>query len=93
MRGRIYFIGSGTGDPALMTIKGMELLKSASLVLVPGFFKETYAEYLKGKEWFDPFDFYHADLVAKVDACWTADGTQPSLSLATWLYFRLYSHL
>ena len=69
MRGRIYFIGSGPGDPALMTIKGMELLKSASLVLVPGFFKETYAEYLRGKEWFDPFDYYHADLVARVDGC------------------------
>ena len=69
MRGRIYFIGSGPGDPTLMTIKGMEHLRAASLVLVPGFFKESYAEYLKGKDWFDPFDYYHADLVAKVDAC------------------------
>ncbi len=69
MRGKIYFIGSGPGDPALMTIRGMELLKSASLVLVPGFFNRTYAGHLEGKEWFDPFDYYHADLVARVDRC------------------------
>jgi len=73
-RGRMYFIGSGPGDPALMTIKGMALLKSASLVLVPGFFKDTYAAQLAGKEWFDPFDYHHAELVKKVDACLDSGG-------------------
>ena len=43
MRGRIYFIGSGPGDPSLMTVKGAGLLAQASLVLVPGFFKDSYA--------------------------------------------------
>jgi len=67
-RGSIYFIGAGPGDPGLMTIRGMELLKGASLVLVPGFFKDTYAVQLEGKEWFDPFDYHHRELVAKVDS-------------------------
>lgn len=69
MRGKIYFVGSGPGDPGLMTIRGMEVLKRASLVLVPGFFKDTYAEYLAGKEYLDPFDFHYAELVARVEQC------------------------
>lgn len=69
MRGKIYFVGGGPGDPKLITIRGMELLGRAKVVLAPGFFRETYAEQLAGKESFDPFDYHHAELVAKVDAC------------------------
>jgi precorrin-4/cobalt-precorrin-4 C11-methyltransferase len=68
-RGRIYFVGGGPGDPALMTIRGMELLKKASMVLAPGFFRETYAEHLAGKESFDPFDHHHKELVGRIDGC------------------------
>lgn len=69
MRGKIYFVGSGPGDPGLMTIRGMEVLKRAKLALVPGFFKDTYAAELSGKEVLDPFDYYHNELVARVDRC------------------------
>jgi len=69
LRGRIYFVGGGPGDPGLITVKGLEILKKARMALVPGFFRETYAEYLKDKDSFDPFDHHHRELVAKVDAC------------------------
>ncbi|HLB25900.1 MAG TPA: SAM-dependent methyltransferase [Nitrospirota bacterium] len=64
--GKIYFIGGGPGDPSLITVKGGELLARASLVLAPGFFRETYAPLLAGKECLDPFDFHHAELVEKI---------------------------
>jgi precorrin-4/cobalt-precorrin-4 C11-methyltransferase len=69
LRGRIYFVGAGPGDPSLITIKGMEHLKKAKMALVPGFFKDTFAGYLKDKECIDPFDYHHKELVGKVDAC------------------------
>jgi len=69
MRGTIYFIGAGPGDPSLMTVKGTAILAGASMALVPGFFKDTYAPQLAGKEVFDPFDYHFRDLVAKVDGC------------------------
>jgi precorrin-4/cobalt-precorrin-4 C11-methyltransferase len=69
LRGKVYFVGSGPGDPGLMTVRGMEVLKAAKLALVPGFFKDSYAVELAGKEVIDPFDFYHNELVARVDRC------------------------
>ncbi len=57
-----------------MTIKGMERLKGAKMALVPGHFKDTYAGLLEGKECFDPFDFHHRELVARVDACLDGGG-------------------
>ncbi len=68
MRGRLYFVGGGPGDPSLITVKGLEILKRASLVLAPGIFRETYAEYLKGKEAFDPFDYHHKELVGRIES-------------------------
>jgi len=69
VRGRIYFIGGGPGDPSLITVRGMELLKDASMVLASGIFMETYREHIGEKECFDPFDLYHSELVGRVDAC------------------------
>ena len=69
MRGIIYFIGAGPGDPDLMTVKGRGLLAGAKMALVPGFFKDTYAALLAGKEVFDPFDYHFAELTKKVDSC------------------------
>ena len=68
MRGRLYFVGGGPGDPSLITVKGLEILKRARLVLAPGIFLDTYAEYLKGKESFDPFDFHHKELVGRIES-------------------------
>lgn len=74
VRGKIYFIGGGPGDPALMTVKGMGLLNGARMVLAPGFFRETFAAHLAGKDVFDPFDFYHGEIVAKVESCLVQGG-------------------
>ena len=67
-RGKIYFIGGGPGDPDLVTVRGLGILKGARLVLAPGHFRESFAGLLAGKESFDPFDYHHKELVAKVDA-------------------------
>ena len=67
-KGQIYFVGGGQGDPALMTIRGMEILKSASLVFAPGHYRDSYADVLAGKEFYDPFDFHYKDLVGKIDS-------------------------
>jgi precorrin-4/cobalt-precorrin-4 C11-methyltransferase len=68
-RGRIYFVGGGPGDPGLMTVRGLGILKGATLVLAPGHFRESFSELLSGKESLDPFDYHHRELVAKVDEC------------------------
>lgn len=67
-RGKIYFVGGGPGDPSLITVRGMELLKGAAMVLAPGHFSRTYAAYIGDKDCFDPFDYHHAELVACIDA-------------------------
>ena len=33
MTGKVYLVGAGPGDPGLFTIKGMELLRSADVVM------------------------------------------------------------
>jgi len=69
MRGRLWFVGGGPGDPKLITLRGMDVLKGARLVLAPGHFARTYEEELRGKEVLDPFDFMHLELFAKIESC------------------------
>jgi precorrin-4/cobalt-precorrin-4 C11-methyltransferase len=71
-RGRIHFVGGGPGDPGLIAVKGLELLKASALVLAPGFYKDTYAEYLAGKEYFDPFDFHFTEVTGRIEGCLAA---------------------
>jgi uroporphyrin-III C-methyltransferase len=42
--GIIYFVGSGPGDPALLTIKAMELMRSADLISYDGFVSREILE-------------------------------------------------
>ena len=36
MRGKIYGIGVGPGDPALMTLKAVRLIREADVIAIPG---------------------------------------------------------
>ena len=36
VHGRVYFIGSGPGDPELLTIKGRNIILSADLIIYAG---------------------------------------------------------
>ena len=41
MQGMIYGIGVGPGDPELMTLKAVRLLREADVIAIPGKEKET----------------------------------------------------
>lgn len=64
---RVYFIGAGPGDPALLTLKGATLLAECPAVFAPDPFEETFAELLRGKKVLLPFDFYFDELLEKID--------------------------
>jgi precorrin-4/cobalt-precorrin-4 C11-methyltransferase len=68
IRGKLWFVGGGPGDPELLTIRGIKVLKNASLVFAPGHFKDSYAALLQGKDCCDPFDFHFKELTEKIDS-------------------------
>lgn len=45
MQGMIYGIGVGPGDPELMTLKAVRLLREADVIAIPGKEKETCTAY------------------------------------------------
>ena len=45
MRGKIYGIGVGPGDPELMTLKAVRLIREANVIAIPGKEKETCTAY------------------------------------------------
>ena len=63
----IRFIGAGPGDPDLLTLRGAGALKDCRTVFAPPPFEETFAEHLSGKEVLVPFDFYFAELTARIE--------------------------
>lgn len=64
---RVYFIGAGPGDPALLTLKGAALLAECPAVFAPDPFEETFAELLRGKKVLVPFDLYFDELLEKIE--------------------------
>ena len=45
MQGKIYGIGVGPGDPELMTLKAVRLIREADVIAIPGKEKETCTAY------------------------------------------------
>jgi precorrin-4/cobalt-precorrin-4 C11-methyltransferase len=64
---RVYFIGAGPGDPGLLTLKGAHLLARSRSVFAPTPFEETFAEHLRGKSLYVPFEFSFRELIARIE--------------------------
>lgn len=45
MKGKLYGVGTGPGDPELLTIKALRLIKEADLIVVPGEQAESSVAY------------------------------------------------
>ncbi len=50
---RCYIVGLGPGDADLITLRGIEAIGKAELVLSTSHAKDTFAQYLPGKEWIE----------------------------------------
>ena len=66
MQHRLYFLGAGPGDPELLTRRAGHLLHDCPVVYVPPLYEQTFAELLRGKQLFVPFEYYFADLIAMI---------------------------
>lgn len=63
---KVYFLGAGPGDPELLTRRAERILQECHVVYAAPLYKQTFAEYLQGKKLYVPFDFYFAELVARI---------------------------
>jgi precorrin-4/cobalt-precorrin-4 C11-methyltransferase len=67
MKGRIFFIGAGPGDPELLTLRGARALSECHTVFAATPYEETFALLLQGKKVLVPFDFYFQELCRAID--------------------------
>jgi precorrin-4/cobalt-precorrin-4 C11-methyltransferase len=61
-----YFLGAGPGDPELLTRRADRVLRECQVVYVPPLYDQTFGELLVGKELLIPFEYYFADLIARI---------------------------
>ena len=47
--GKVYLVGAGPGDPGLITIKGIECLKQADLILYDGLVNPLLLEHVSSE--------------------------------------------
>jgi len=67
MNHKVYFLGSGPGDPELLTLRAERLLRECAVVFVPPLYDQTFAQMLKGKKTYVPFDFYFDELISRIE--------------------------
>lgn len=66
MQHRVYFLGAGPGDPELLTRRAEHILHDCPVVYVSPLYEQTFAELLRGKQLFVPYEYYFADLIAMI---------------------------
>lgn len=68
---KVYFIGIGPGDPELLTLKALRVIKEADLIIYPGsLISEEMLVFLKsenkGAEFYDAFGKSLEEIIAKI---------------------------
>lgn len=63
----LYFVSSGPGDPGLVTLRGLEVIRKCPFILAPAQYGESFSEHLADKEVQSPFVLSRAELVAWVE--------------------------
>ncbi len=67
MSNTLYFIGAGPGAADLITLRGLNALKRANAVFLHDSFHTSFAELIKGKELYSPFDYLFDDITKLID--------------------------
>ncbi len=64
---RVYFIGAGPGDPKYLTLEGRDALRECNFVFAMPPYPETFADFLKGKDLADPFEYDYKKIDQEVN--------------------------